>query len=193
VLKNVKLPFLNYKRINLPFEMNRILLVIALFFICCFTACTKSSLFGPAQYKAQAKADDSTVSKYIRSIGLTGKFKHVQNNDTIGVFYMIVDPSTTNTLYTTSTQVTVGDTGRYINKDGVTETLFYETNAFNPSYTLASVIPGWQLGIPECNVGGEIRLIIPSRYAYGPYAQKNLGLPANAVLDFYIRIYSVTN
>jgi FKBP-type peptidyl-prolyl cis-trans isomerase FkpA len=173
--------------------MNRILLFVALFMVCCFTACTKSSLFGPAQYKAQAKVDDSIVSKYIRSLGLTGKFKHVQNNDTIGVYYMIVDTGTTNTLYTTSTQVTVGDTGRYVNKDMVSSTQFYETNNFNPSYVLANVITGWQLGIPECNAGGEVRLIIPSRYAYGPNAQHDLGLTANAVLDFNIRIYSVTN
>jgi len=163
------------------------------FLICCFAACTKSTLFGPDQYKAQAKVDDSIVSKYIRSIGLQGKFKHVRNNDTIGVYYMIIDSGTTNTLYTTSTQVTVGDTGRYINKDGVSETQFYKTNNFNPSYTLASVILGWQLGIPECNAGGEVRLIIPSRYAYGHYAQPDLNLPENAILDFNIRIYSVTN
>jgi FKBP-type peptidyl-prolyl cis-trans isomerase FkpA len=173
--------------------MNRILLIIALFFVCCIAACTKSSLFGPDQYKAQAKIDDSIVSKYISANGLEGKFKHVQNNDTIGVYYMIIDTGNTNTLYTTSTQVTVGDTGRYINSKTLAETLFYETNNFNPTYTLASVITGWQLGIPECNAGGEVRLLIPSRYAYGHYAQSDLNLPANAVLDFSIRIYSVTN
>jgi FKBP-type peptidyl-prolyl cis-trans isomerase FkpA len=52
---------------------------------------------------------------------------------------------------------------------------------------------GWQVGIPMGTAGGEIRLLIPSRYAYGHYAQSGLGLPANAILDFSIRIYSVTN
>ncbi|WP_461453596.1 FKBP-type peptidyl-prolyl cis-trans isomerase [Mucilaginibacter sp.] len=173
--------------------MNRTLLIIALCLVCCFTACTKSSLFGPAQYAAQAKIDDSLVSKYIRSAGLEGKFKHVQNNDTIGVYYMIIDTGTTSTLYTTSTQVTVGDTGSYFNQKGTGETQFYETGIYHPAYVLANVISGWQLGIPECNAGGEVRLLIPSRYAYGHYAQADLGLPANAILDFNIRIYSVTN
>ena len=172
--------------------MTRILLVIALFYVCCTVACTKSSLYGPEQYAAQKKIDDSIVSNYIRSNSLEGKFKHVQNNDTIGVYYMVIDTGSANTLFTTSTQVTVGDTGRYINKD-LTETQFYETNSFHPSYTLASVILGWQLGIPMGTAGGEIRLLIPSRYAYGHYAQSGLGLPANAILDFSIRIYSVTN
>jgi FKBP-type peptidyl-prolyl cis-trans isomerase FkpA len=123
---------------------------------------------------------------------LQGKFKHVQNNDTIGVYYMVIDTGSANTLFTTSTQVTVGDTGRYITGP-TTETQFYETNNFHPSYTLANVILGWQLGIPEGTAGGEIRLLIPSRYAYGHYPQPGLGLPGNAILDFSIRIYSVTN
>jgi FKBP-type peptidyl-prolyl cis-trans isomerase FkpA len=173
--------------------MNRILLVIALFYVCCTVACTKSSLYGPTQYAAQKKIDDSIVSNYIRVNGLEGKFKHVQNNDTIGVYYMVIDTGSANTLFTTSTQVTVGDTGRYINKNGTSETQFYETNSFHPSYTLANVILGWQLGIPEGTAGGEIRLLIPSRYAYGHYPQQALGLPGDAILDFSIRIYSVTN
>ncbi|MHB8206810.1 FKBP-type peptidyl-prolyl cis-trans isomerase [Mucilaginibacter sp.] len=172
--------------------MKRILLVIAIFFVCCTVACTKSSIYGPAQYAAQKKIDDSLVSNYIRSNGLQGKFKHVQNNDTIGVYYMVIDTGSANTLFTTSTQVTVGDTGRYITSP-TTETQFYETNNFHPSYTLADVILGWQLGIPMGTAGGEIRLLIPSRYAYGPYPQNALGLKANAILDFSIRIYSVTN
>jgi len=172
--------------------MNRILLVIALFYVCCTVACTKSSIYGPAQYAAQKKTDDSLISSYIKSKGLQGKFKHVQKNDTIGVYYMVIDTGSANTLFTTSTQVTVGDTGRYINKD-LTETQFYETNSFHPSYTLANVILGWQLGVPEGTAGGEIRLLIPSRYAYGHYPQSDIGLPGNAVLDFSIRIYSVTN
>ena len=172
--------------------MNRILLIIAFFCFCCTVACTKSSIYGPAQYAAQKKTDDSLVTDYIKSKGLQGKFKHVQNNDTIGVYYMVIDTGSANTLFTTSTQVTVGDTGRYINKD-LTETQFYETNSFHPSYTLANVILGWQLGVPEGTAGGEIRLLIPSRYAYGHYPQADIGLPGNAVLDFSIRIYSVTN
>lgn len=172
--------------------MNRILLVIALLYVCCTVACTKSSIYGPEQYAAQKKIDDSLVSNYIKSNGLQGKFKHVQNNDTIGVYYMVIDTGSKNTLFTTSTQVTVGDTGRYITGP-TAETQFYKTNSFHPSYTLANVILGWQLGIPEGTAGGEIRLLIPSRYAYGHYAQQGLGLPGNAILDFSIRIYSVTN
>jgi FKBP-type peptidyl-prolyl cis-trans isomerase FkpA len=52
---------------------------------------------------------------------------------------------------------------------------------------------GWQLGIPEIKNGGTVTLYLPSRYAYGPYPQPDLGLPANAVLVFQITLYNVTN
>lgn len=172
--------------------MNRTLLIFTLVIICCISACKKSSLYGPAQYAAQAKIDDSLVSKYIQSNGLQGKFKRVQKNDTVGVYYMVIDTGTAKALFTTSTQVTVGDTGRYITS-ATTERQFYQTNSFHPSYVLGSVMLGWQLGLPKCNTGGEIRLLIPSRYAYGHFPQADLGLPANAVLDFSIRLYDVTN
>ncbi|XHR93659.1 FKBP-type peptidyl-prolyl cis-trans isomerase [Mucilaginibacter sp. UC70_90] len=55
------------------------------------------------------------------------------------------------------------------------------------------VIKGWQLGIPQIKPGGKVRLLIPSRYAYGPYAQDSIHLPANSVLDFQIQLYNVTN
>lgn len=177
--------------------MNRVLLVLGFIAVCCLGACTKSSLYGSVQYKAQAKIDDSIVSKYIQSHGLTGVAKHVNNNDTIGVYYIVLDPGTGNTLFTNSTQVTVGDTAKLL----TTAQVAFETNDFHPSYPLGSVIKAWQLGIPQIKAGGEVRLLVPSRYAYGHFAHPELGpefgltsgLPANAVLDFYIRLYNVTN
>jgi FKBP-type peptidyl-prolyl cis-trans isomerase FkpA len=80
--------------------------------------------------------------------------------------------------------------------------LFYETQEFHPTYALGSVILGWQLGIPNVLTGGEVELLIPSRYAYGPVAHPELaqydlkgtsGLPANSILDFRIRLYDVIN
>jgi len=203
LLKSVKLPFLKYKRINLPFEnqMNRVLLIVALFFVGCLSACQKSTeIGGSTQYKAQAKIDDAIVSEYIKDNNLTAVAKRA--NDTSGVYYIVIDPGAGTTLFTTSTQVTVGDTGRLITKGLVgSGPLFYETQEFHPTYALGSVILGWQLGIPMVLTGGEVELIMPSRYAYGPVAHPELnqydlsktGLPANAILDFRIRLYDVIN
>ena len=63
------------------------------------------------------------------------------------------------------------------------------------------MIRGWQLGIPQVKKGGIVRLLLPSRYAYGPFAQPQLGkdygltngLPASAVLDFEIQLYDIVN
>jgi len=197
MLKIVKLPFLRYKRINLPFEMgmNRTLLILGLLVLCSFAACTKSSLYGQTQVRAQAKIDDTLISQFIRANNLQGLAHHVQMNDTIGVYYIVIDPGIGKSLFTTSTQITVGDSARII-ESPTSERLFYSTyttNDFHPTYSLGSVIRAWQLGVPEINVGGEVRLLVPSRYAYGHIAQDYIGLPANAVLDFDIKLYNVTN
>ena len=169
--------------------MNRILLIFALFVVCLFTACGKSALYGSSQALAEAKLEDDSVQKYIAAHGLTGIAKHVQNNDTIGVYYIVINQGTIPTLYTTSTQVTVGDTAKLLTKG----TTIYETNEFHPSYSLGSTITAWRLGIPEINAGGEVRLIVPSRYAYGHYPPSGQGIPPDTILDFYITLYSVTN
>jgi FKBP-type peptidyl-prolyl cis-trans isomerase FkpA len=194
MLKIVKLPFLNYKRINLPFEMgmNRILLIFGLLAVCSFAACTKSSIYGQTQARAQAKIDDSLVSNFIRANDLQGLAKHVQMNDTIGVYYIVIAPGSGTTLFTTSTQITVSDSAKLI-ESPTSERTFYATNEFHPTYSLGSVIRAWQLGIPEIKTGGTVRLLVPSRYAYGHLPQAQIGLPANAVLDFYITLYNVTN
>lgn len=177
--------------------MNRAALIILLL-SCCLTACIKSSVGGLAAYKAQAATDDKIIADYLaHNPGLQAKRTDAATEDTSGVYYIIKQPGTINALFTNSTLVTVGDTGRIL----TTGQVFTQTNDFHPSFVLAQVIRGWQLGIPLLKKGGIVRLLIPSRYAYGPNAQPQLGaefglkggLPANAVLDFDIQLYDVTN
>lgn len=169
--------------------MSRIVLILLFFTVCCFMACTKSALYGNTQVKAEGRLEDDSIQKYIAAHGLSGIAKHVQNNDTIGVYYIVLDTSSVTTLFTLSTQVVVGDTAKLLT-DGNT---IYETNEFHPSYALGSTISAWKLGIPEINQGGEVRLIVPSRYAYGHYPPIGQGIPPDCILDFKIRLYSVTN
>jgi len=186
LLKSVKLSFLNFKTINLPVEkMNRCLLPILL--ICVLIAGCSKTQSSLEQYKVQAAKDDQIVTSYIASHNLTGIAKKA--TDTSGVYYIVLQQGQGNDLFTSSTHVTVGDTGRLL----TTGTVFTQTNNFHPMYTLGQTILGWQLGIPKIKKGGIVRLIMPSRYAYGPYPQPQLGLPANAILDFDIQLYDVTN
>ena len=96
-------------------------------------------------------------------------------------------------MFTSSTQITVGYTGTLLKTGGVLGPVFAKTDNFHPSFVLGTVIRGWQLGIPKDKKGGAITLYLPSKYAYGPFAQPNLGLPANAILIFNITLYNITN
>jgi len=177
--------------------MSRVLFILLVF--CSFLAgCVKSTDSGLAAAKAQALIDDKVISNYLsQNPGLNAKRVDAATGDTSGVYYIIKQAGTGTSLFTNSTQVTVADTGRLLTNG----TIFTETNDFHPTYILSQVIRGWQLGIPLCQKGGIIRLLIPSRYAYGPNGQPNIGtafgltggLPANAVLDFDIQLYDVTN
>ncbi|MEN0056353.1 MAG: FKBP-type peptidyl-prolyl cis-trans isomerase [Mucilaginibacter sp.] len=167
--------------------MNRTLLLLLLFIVG-FAACQKSATDPLIQYNAQKAIDDTLVSKYLKANpGLGAK----RVTDTSGVYYIIKpgEEGSGNDLFTNSTQITVGYTAQLL----TTGKLIVETNNFHPSYTLGQVIRGWQLGIPLVKKGGKIRLIVPSRYAYGPFPQDSIGLPANAVLDFNIQLFNVIN
>jgi FKBP-type peptidyl-prolyl cis-trans isomerase FkpA len=92
-------------------------------------------------------------------------------------------------LFSSATVVTVGFSASQLGSS----TIFTQTNSYHPSFVLGQTIQGWQLGIPYCKKGGVIRLIVPSGYAYGPYPQSVYGLPANAILDFTIKLYDISN
>ena len=154
--------------------------------ICYIVAGCSKQQTGLAQYKKQAAIDDKIVANYIQANGLDSAKKV---SDTAGVYYIVLQKGQGGDLYTSSTYVTVGDTGRVLGQT----TPFYQTDSFHPSYQLSQVILGWRLGIPKVQRGGVVRLLIPSRYAYGPYPQPDYGLPANAILDFNIRVYNITN
>ncbi|MDB5010864.1 MAG: peptidylprolyl isomerase [Mucilaginibacter sp.] len=203
MLKYVKLLFLNYKRINLPVgnKMNKAFFILLLF-CCFFAACTKTSVGSLAAQNAQAAIDLKIITDYLAQNPSLKATPVDSAGFNTGVYYIIKQQGSGTALFTNSTQITVADTGRLL-YDGksYTDQLFTQTNDFHPSYILSQVIRGWQLGIPQCKKGGIIRLLIPSRYAYGPNPQPNLGnalgltngLPANAVLDFDIQLYDIVN
>jgi FKBP-type peptidyl-prolyl cis-trans isomerase FkpA len=186
VLKNVKLPFFYYKRINLPFEKMNRLVVLLLVLMAGLGAC-KKTVDPLVQYNIQKGIDDKIISDYVAA----HPGDSAKRIDTTGVYYIIKtgEEGSGNDLFTSSTTITVGFTGQIL----TTGYVFAQTSNFHPSYTLGSVIKGWQLGVPQIKKGGKVRLLVPSRYAYGPYAQDSIHLPANSVLDFNIQLYNITN
>lgn len=164
--------------------MKRLYVVFAL--ILALAACKKTNSDTDA-YLAQIGADSIKIRNYLIANNIPIK----KVGDTIGVYYQIIDSGSVASSYTSSTLVTVGYTAKII---PTPDTIISQTNSYHPSYTLGSVIRGWQVGIPLIKKYGRIRLFVPSRYAYGPIAQtSNLKIPANSCLDFDIRLYNVTN
>jgi len=135
--------------------------------------------------QAQSVIDSVIIHNYLVKKGLTS----VAKRDITGEYYIIDTLGTGSPLFSSSTLVTVGYTGRVLDSTYV----FAQTDKYHPSFTLGQVIQGWQIGIPHVKKGGTIRLIIPSQYAYGPYPQEQLHIPANGILDFTIKLYDVNN
>jgi FKBP-type peptidyl-prolyl cis-trans isomerase FkpA len=164
--------------------MNRWLL-IGLLLCVCVAACQKETT-DTDRILAQDALDSIAINKYLVKNGLTGV---AQKDKTTTEYYIIDTLGTSKPLLTSSTLITVGYTGRVLDSTRI----FAQTNNFHPSYQFGQVIQGWQIGIPHINKGGTIRLFVPSRYAYGPYPQPDLQIPANAILDFTIKLYDIAN
>jgi FKBP-type peptidyl-prolyl cis-trans isomerase FkpA len=58
-------------------------------------------------------------------------------------------------------------------------------------FSLASVIAGWQRGIPGMRVGGLRRLVIPPELAYGSSTPDPTRIPPNATLLFEVELVSI--
>jgi len=168
--------------------MNRVLVIC----LCALVAagCKKSD-DAVKIVQAQGVIDDALIKDYISKNNLQATKVLIGTADTTGVWYVNTVVGTSPALITSSSLLTVGYTGRVLGNT----TPFTQTNTFHPSYHLGDMIKGWQYGLSKSQIkkGGTIRLLIASRYAYGAFAQPGIGLQANAVLDFDIELFDVTN
>lgn len=65
--------------------------------------------------------------------------------------------------------------------------VFDETKEKPATFPLQRLIRGWQVGLPQCKVGGKIRLYIPSGSAYGIRTFAT-DIPPNSTLVFDIEV-----
>jgi FKBP-type peptidyl-prolyl cis-trans isomerase FkpA len=101
-----------------------------------------------------------------------------------GLYYQIITQGTGATP-TLNSKISVTYTGKLTNG-----TIFDSgTTPAGGGWALGGLIPGWQLGIPLIQKGGQIKLIIPSSLAYG--CQGYGTIPGNSILYFDIQLTDV--
>ncbi len=130
--------------------------------------------------------DDLSIRKYIQANNLTGFVK----NDK-GTYYRIVSQGTGSVVGLDST-INASYTGKLLNG-----TVFDSASADAPaSFTLSTLIPGWQQTVPLIKAGGTIQMLIPSRWGYGLGGTTDLSgnalVPQFSCLYFEMKVISVT-
>ncbi len=122
--------------------------------------------------------EDRLIQKFIAEKGIPA----VKDEES-GVYYHILESGSGTSAELTST-IEVNYTGRIL-----TGTIFDSGESLTTK--LSSLISGWHYGVKKIKEGGKIRLIIPSRLAYGEEGSGNIR--ANTILDFDIELLKVTN
>ncbi|HEX7904617.1 MAG TPA: FKBP-type peptidyl-prolyl cis-trans isomerase [Chitinophagaceae bacterium] len=124
----------------------------------------------------QFNIDKEIIQQHIAA----GKIDTKENTE--GVYYKILQQGT----------------GRRISVDD-TVSVFYKLTLLNDTvivdqakdkpatFPLKRLIKGWQIGVPLLNVGGKIRLVIPSAHAYS-IRTRAAKIPPNSILVFDIEV-----
>lgn len=146
--------------------MNKLIILIVLI-----------SLFSCNKKKKQAKLDDDIIANYISANQLNA------TKTESGLYYVINTPGVGENPTSKST-VRVAYRGYFTNDNP-----FDDSDTTGISFSLNSVIEGWQEGIPYFKPGGRGVLLIPSALGYGQKARP--GIPANSVLIFDINLKEV--
>ncbi len=101
-----------------------------------------------------------------------------------GIYYQVINQGS-GAVPTIGSRVYVKYTGKLLNG-----TVFdSQTNSSMTGWILGNLIPGWQIGIPLIQKGGQIKLIIPSSLCYG--CNGSGPITANSVLYFEIELTDV--
>jgi FKBP-type peptidyl-prolyl cis-trans isomerase FkpA len=161
-----------------------------LFAVAVLSACKKKN-DNECAYKEQTTTasaqDEAAVTDYIAANNITGAVEL----GTSGMYYVIDAPGNGKMPALCNT-VVVKYSGKLANG-----TIFDQTTGTaTASFTVGSVIEGWNRGLPLIGEGGKIRLYIPSSLAYGAAGRYNSNtgewvIPQNAMLIFDVELVTV--
>jgi len=140
------------------------------------TRCLKSSSTQSCT-PASVSSEEPTILAYAANNGI------FTTRHSSGLYYEIISTGNGPTPSVNS-KVFVTYTGKLL--DG--RVFDQQADSTKTGWVLGSLIPGWQIGLPLIQKGGEIKLIIPSSLAYGC----NQGqLPPNSILYFDVHLADV--
>lgn len=164
-----------------------VLLAVFILVMFGYISCTKEAVL--LSDTEQEKIDQQLIREYLVAKNLTGfKTDSTAASTDSKLWYKILDTTTVDTpdLVNSSSIVYVRYKAQLLNG-----TVFDE-KIDTAGYRLSSTIQGWRIGLTTfLKKKGEIRLIIPSRIAFGKYSQPNI--PANSVVDYQIKLDSIGN
>jgi FKBP-type peptidyl-prolyl cis-trans isomerase FkpA len=121
--------------------------------------------------------DSADRAKILAAVSKTGADKQKE-----GIFYTVLKTGNGAPVQLTDT-ISVFYKGYLLENDAV----FDQTKEKPARFPLNRLIKGWQIALPECRVGGKMRVVIPSGQAYG-IRNVAVDLPPNSVLVFDIEV-----
>jgi FKBP-type peptidyl-prolyl cis-trans isomerase FkpA len=128
---------------------------------------------------------DSAAQQKIEEDNLIAKLPKDSVTYKEGIFYQHLKEGTGKLVNLTDT-VVIFYKG-WLFSDG---SVFDETKDKPATFPLSRLIRGWQIGVPQCKVGGKIRLFIPSGSAYGIRTFAT-DIPPNNTLVFDVEVVEV--
>lgn len=160
------------------------------------TACKKDKVYPDIK-----QYDDLQIQNYLSANNLTGFTK--AENDTTGIYYKIINPGTGKAL-DYSDEVSLVYTmksfdGKYVSSDTIANhyvNVLGHLTAYNASSTTPPIPKGLELAIHDFLKfkGGSMRLMIPSRLAYGKSgftvagASSGKNVAGNQSIDYYVHV-----
>lgn len=152
--------------------LNRYSLLIALAFVAVFSACTK-------EYASISEEDETNIQAYLSANNLS-----MQKFDTTGAYYSIVSPGTGPDLdYTKQIPLifTVKSLdGKYTSQDTFVNHYANRFGYYTPEVLREAIMANLK------KEGGTIRVIVPSRKAFGRNGSGPI--PGNASLDYTVKV-----
>jgi FKBP-type peptidyl-prolyl cis-trans isomerase FkpA len=157
--------------------MKKLLFVLAAISLVGYFGCAKSAPTAPACVNALPFSDSTKLLAFADDTIKT-------TFDSSGIFYQILDSGST-TKAMANSYLKVNYIGKLMDN-----TIFDSaTNSTLGGYTPSQLIPAWQFAFFKIGVGGRIRILVPSAYAYG--CSGYASIPPNAPLYFDITLVAI--